>query len=99
VRTHEHKKDVSRVAHTYFDSTNPFRFLKGAELSPFLAYGRRVAGALLNIARHSNHGPKGGQGDGKESHEDHTNNWAGDEQILAKTPPSIYNPWVVEKGP
>jgi hypothetical protein len=85
VKTQEHEKDVSGVAHTYFDSINPFRFLKGVELSPFLAYGWRVAGALLNMARHPNHGPKGGQGDVKESHKDHTNNYVGDEQMLAKT--------------
>ena len=76
MKSRENEKDVKGVAHTHFDSTNPFRFLEGTEFSPFFAYGRLVAGALLNRARHSSYRPKGGQSDGKESQDKH--GWTGD---------------------
>lgn len=67
---------------THINSTDPFCFLVGAELSPFSAYDGICAGSLSIRATVwlVGCGPKGGQNDGKEPQDEH--GWPGREQCV-----------------
>jgi len=68
---HEYNVYLRRVSPTHVDGANPFSFLLRTECSPFSAYGRLRAGVRFTSARHGDRRPKDGQGDGKESEDEH----------------------------
>ncbi len=70
-RQHEYNIYL-RVGPTHVDGANPFSFLLGTECSPFSAYGRLRAGVRFTSARHGDRRPKDGQGDRKESEDEHS---------------------------
>ena len=58
--------------HTHIDSANPFRFLGGAERSPFLAYCWVRAGTRTIRTRYAHYRPNKDQSDGEDTSDLHT---------------------------
>jgi len=59
-------------AHTHIDGANPFRFLGGAERSPFFPYCWLRTGARTIRARYTHYGPNEDQSDGEDTSDLHT---------------------------
>ena len=70
-RPHKNGNYVVKVGSTHVDSANPLCLFLSTECSPFFAYSWLNAGGRFTSARHGDRRPENGQGDRKESEDEH----------------------------